>query len=68
MNGIPVCLERKTENAPTWRSPSPLFGGGFRALFRHILDHSVVPIQHHQQTKYILFVYVVGLLLIIIKH
>jgi len=25
MNGIPVCLDRKTENAPTWRSPNPLF-------------------------------------------
>jgi len=33
MNGIPVSRSRKTENAPTWRSPSPLFGGCFRALF-----------------------------------
>jgi len=33
MNGIPVCRSRKTENAPTWRSPSPLFGGLFLAVF-----------------------------------
>jgi len=26
MNGIPVCLDPKTENAPTWRSPSPKNG------------------------------------------
>jgi len=29
MNGPPVCPGQKTENAPTWRSPSPLFGGYF---------------------------------------
>jgi len=33
MNGPPVCPGRKTENAPTWRSPSPLFGGLFLAYF-----------------------------------
>jgi len=33
MNGIPVCLAPKTENAPTWRSPRPLFGGRFLAYF-----------------------------------
>jgi len=33
MNGIPVCLGQKTENAPTWRSPSPLFWGLFLAYF-----------------------------------
>jgi len=33
MNGIPVSRSQKTENAPTWRSPSPLFGGCFLAHF-----------------------------------
>jgi len=33
MNGPPVCPGRKTENAPTWRSPSPLFGGLFSTYF-----------------------------------
>jgi len=33
MNGPPVCRTRKTENAPTWRSPSPFFGGCFWRLF-----------------------------------
>jgi len=33
MNGVPVCPGQKTENAPTWRSPSPLFGGCFLAFF-----------------------------------
>jgi len=33
MNGIPVCLGPKTENAPTWRSPRPLFWGSFLAYF-----------------------------------
>jgi len=43
MNGIPVSRSRKTENAPTWRSPSPLFGGCFRALFWPILYVSILP-------------------------
>jgi len=34
MNGIPVCLGRKTENAPTWRPPSPLFWGLFSTYFQ----------------------------------
>jgi len=34
MNGPPVCPSRKTENAPTWRSPRPLFWGSFLAHFR----------------------------------
>jgi len=38
MNGIPVSPSRKTENAPTWRSPSPLFGGCFSGYFWAILD------------------------------
>jgi len=33
MNGIPVCLAPKTENAPTWRSPSPFFRAYFLAIF-----------------------------------
>jgi len=33
MNGIPVSPERKTENAPTWRSPRPLFWGSFFGYF-----------------------------------
>jgi len=33
MNGIPVSRTPKTENAPTWRSPRPLFGGRFLAIF-----------------------------------
>jgi len=33
MNGIPVSPGRKMENAPTWRSPNPLFGTHFRPLF-----------------------------------
>jgi len=33
MNGIPVSPERKTENAPTWRSPNPLFGTPFWGYF-----------------------------------
>jgi len=33
MNGIPVSRSRKTENAPTWWSPSPLFGGCFSGYF-----------------------------------
>jgi len=37
MNGIPVSRSRKTENAPTWRSPRPLFWACFRALFWPIL-------------------------------
>jgi len=38
MNGPAVCLGQKTENAPTWRSPSPLFGGLFLVLFHPILS------------------------------
>jgi len=37
MNGIPVSRSRKTENAPTWRSPSPFFGGCFSGLFCRFL-------------------------------
>jgi len=33
MNGIPVSPERKTENAPTWRSPNPLFWTWFWPYF-----------------------------------
>jgi len=33
MNGVSVCLGRKTENAPTWRPPKPLFGTPFLAYF-----------------------------------
>jgi len=38
MNGPAVCLGQKTENAPTWRSPRPLFGGLFLVLFHPILS------------------------------
>jgi len=37
MNGIPVCLRPKTENAPTWRSPRPLFWVPFWPVFWHFL-------------------------------
>jgi len=33
MNGIPVSPGQKTENAPTWRSPSPEFQALFLAFF-----------------------------------
>jgi len=33
MNGPPVCPAPKTENAPTWRSPSPFFRACFWAHF-----------------------------------
>jgi len=33
MNGPPVCPARKTENAPTWRSRSPLFRTRFLPIF-----------------------------------
>jgi len=33
MNGPPVCPAPKTENAPTWRSGSPLFWTRFLAIF-----------------------------------
>jgi len=42
MNGIPVSPERKTENAPTWRSPNPDFGTpfwGIFLLFFYLLTH-----------------------------
>jgi len=32
MNGIPVCLFRKTENAPTWRPRKHFFGPLFLGL------------------------------------
>jgi len=51
MNGIPVCLGPKTENAPTWRSPRPLFWGSFLVIFqpRHTVSRSysaAIPHQH----------------------
>jgi len=33
MNGPAVCPGQKTENAPTWRSPRPLFWGPFLVYF-----------------------------------
>jgi len=45
MNGIPVCLAPKTENAPTWRSGSPLFWTPFLALFHPVL-YPADPIHH----------------------
>jgi len=33
MNGPAVCLASKTENAPTWRSPNPVFGTPFWGCF-----------------------------------
>jgi len=50
MNGIPVCRSRKTENAPTWRPPRPLFWGSFLAYFTGI---SAPPdsISTHQTTS-----------------
>jgi len=33
MNGPPVCLCQKTENAPTWRPRKHIFGPRFLALF-----------------------------------
>jgi len=39
MNGIPVSRSRKTENAPTWRSPSPFFGGLFSVYFSHFCSN-----------------------------
>jgi len=33
MNGIPVCLAWKTENAPTWRPQNPKFQALFLAYF-----------------------------------
>jgi len=39
LNGIPVCLSQKMENAPTWRPPNPLFRGAFLAIFWPFLLH-----------------------------
>jgi len=44
MNGIPVCLGRKTENAPTWRPRSPVFGTRFLAIFQAFLDSRFTPL------------------------
>jgi len=44
MNGPPVCPARKSENAPTWRSPSPFFGTPKYVLFRAFSCISVAPV------------------------
>jgi len=41
MNGPPVCLARKSENAPTWRSPSPFFGPPKSGFFGHFFTPPV---------------------------
>jgi len=51
MNGIPVCRSRKTENAPTWRSPRPLFWGSFLAYFTGISAAPNLSATHQPTTK-----------------
>jgi len=36
MNGVSVCPARFLQNAPTWRSPNPVFGGLFWGVFARI--------------------------------
>jgi len=60
MNGPPVCLAPKTENAPTWRSPNPLFGTRFLGLFcrflypTDLLHHNFLPSSPNPQPTSVL--------------
>jgi len=63
MNGIPVSPGQKTENAPTWRSPSPLFGGLFLAYFGPfsplsdpVLPIPTQPISSQPNTQHLFFI------------
>jgi len=57
MNGVSVCLGQKTENAPTWRSPSPLFGGCFLVIFTPLF----APLTHQIYTAYLFYFYILHL-------
>jgi len=60
MNGPPVCPGRKTENAPTWRPRSPVFGTPFLAHFLLIFLPSH-PLHHHNQPSRLLFFIILNL-------
>jgi len=52
MNGPPVCPAPKTENAPTWRSGSPLFWTPFLALFAPLFVSPTHPAHHTRLSEY----------------
>jgi len=52
MNGPPVCPARKTENAPTWRSPSPVFWTPKSGFFGYFLSPSASYFSHPSHTPH----------------